>query len=150
LNRQFIEQIIATEETEAIQYYSVLASNLNVKTGINDRQYNVINIQKAIILDIEKIRTFRYDLSFIAANKNFTFGGLFDVNTFVCIAMKEDFKSIVPKLDDHIMSRNIKYEVKSKRTIENAYEFVVNVADSASKEKFAFAQTRIELKGRTL
>lgn len=48
------------------------------KTGKTVQPTKVIEILRAPILPASQQRKFDYDLSFIAANKNFTYGGFFD------------------------------------------------------------------------
>jgi hypothetical protein len=52
----------------------------NVKTGDIVVDYEEILIKKMIFLPRRNISDFVYDLSYIAASKNFTYGGYFDTN----------------------------------------------------------------------
>ena len=52
----------------------------NVRTGQIIVDYEEIHIRRAPLLPRRNISDFVYDLSFIAANKNFTYGGYFDTN----------------------------------------------------------------------
>ena len=58
-------------------YYPQTITN-DVETGEMAVTPIVISIKRAIVLDAKTARDFVYDLSFVAANKNFTYGGHFD------------------------------------------------------------------------
>ena len=53
----------------------------NYATGAITNSVDTLTVKKAILLPRRMQRQFDYDLSFIAANKNFTYGGLYDSNT---------------------------------------------------------------------
>lgn len=135
-------------ESSKIQFYQVIVNNMDLATGKPDRQYKVIAIRKAFVMSLSNVRSFKYDLSFIAANKNFTFGGMYDVNTFIGAIKVKDLKGIVPTLNDHIICDNQKYEIKKvTRVEESCYELILTVAESVSNQKFACASTKIEFRG---
>lgn len=51
---------------------------LNVSTGLQGADLVKCNIRRAVPLPANALRSFAYDLSFIAANRNFTYGGFYD------------------------------------------------------------------------
>lgn len=57
-----------------------LTSAYDVTTGETSITYRALPIKRVIRLPRRQISDFVYDLSFIAANKNFTYGGYFDTN----------------------------------------------------------------------
>ncbi len=57
----------------------------NLKTGKATQKTIMIEVNRAAILPANQKRDFDYDLSFIAANKNFTYGGFFDKIDMVII-----------------------------------------------------------------
>jgi len=54
------------------------AATTNYATGVITDSSSSTAIKKAILLPRKTTRQFDYDLSFIAANKNFTYGGMYD------------------------------------------------------------------------
>jgi len=75
-------------------------SNISdIQTGEITRTYSDYNIIRAIVLPKNIKRDFSYDLSFIAANKNFTYGGFYDVNTRIVMIERKDLKVSGVKLD---------------------------------------------------
>lgn len=59
----------------------VESTSVNISTGVKTKTQTPYVIKKAIVLPTDWHRKFAYDLSFVAANKNFTYGGFFDVAT---------------------------------------------------------------------
>jgi hypothetical protein len=51
---------------------------VDISTGLKNRSVTDYQVKKAILLPTDWKRKFAYDLSFVAANKNFTYGGFFD------------------------------------------------------------------------
>ena len=70
----------------------VRLSNLqdNLQTGKMSQDKQEITIKRAIVGPALALRDFVYDLSFIAANKNFTYGGFFDTDTSIMILDTKD------------------------------------------------------------
>lgn len=76
-----------------IYFYRQASITQNVKTGVIDRVQTKYSVNKAIILPSKMTRDFTYDLSFIAANKNFTYGALFDPEQRTIIVDARDLAS---------------------------------------------------------
>ena len=51
------------------------------ETGVVNIQYDIVKIKKAIVLPVKAIPSFVYGLSFAAANRNFSYGGIYGVHT---------------------------------------------------------------------
>jgi hypothetical protein len=84
-----------------------------VTTGAITMDERVIKVKRAIILDAKISRDFIYDLSFIAANKNFTYGGLFDTSSRTIIIDGIDLpRDYVPTLNDRCVHNGERYQFK--------------------------------------
>lgn len=84
----------------------------NVRTGEIDRTYKTYKVRRAPVLPSTLKRHFVYDLSFIAANRNFTAGGHFDESLRDIIIDSKDLpKDVVIDLDWHVQFRNKRWEV---------------------------------------
>lgn len=93
----------------------------SVTTGTITVDERVIKIRRAIILDSKSKRDFIYDLSFVAANKNFTMGGLFDTATRLVIIDGGDLpRDYTPTMNDRCMVEGQRYQIKSVNpTVQN-------------------------------
>jgi len=55
---------------------------------------------------------FEYDLSFLAANKNFTYGGIFEVGDRVAVLSAYDFANgFLPTTDDYVVCQGKRFTV---------------------------------------
>ena len=105
----------------------------NVTTGKIDKVSVDTNIRRAIVLPIREIRKFIYDISYLAANKNFTYGGFFDVNDRVIIIDKKDLL-LTPTLNDHVIVDGLLYKLKTFTTTEGYAGYVLVVETISSEE----------------
>lgn len=85
----------------------------NVTTGAIAADERLIKVKRVVIIDSKISRDFVYDLSFIAANKNFTYGGLFDTSKRIMVIDGIDLpRDYVPTLNDRCVHFNQRYQFK--------------------------------------
>lgn len=63
-----------------VEWYQLIETSMDVTTGILDTDYKVVKIRKGVLLPKKSNRGFKYSLSYLAANKNFVYGGYFDTD----------------------------------------------------------------------
>jgi len=98
----------------SITVCSPIVNDTDLRTGVIERKYRKIKIRRAIVLPANATRDFVYDLSYIAANKNFTYGGYFDVEGRIIIIDNKDMpKDFSLSKNDHIEFNDDQYELKS-------------------------------------
>lgn len=98
-------------------------STSDVTTGKMTRAYDVHRINKAVILPIDTLKTFIYDLTYVAANKNFTYGAYFDKSSSFVIIDPIDLPlglEIAESIDQIIVG-TVKYEVAKSERFEAAW-----------------------------
>lgn len=62
-----------------------------------------ITIRRAVVLPNRKIKDFVYDLSFVAANKNFSYGGFFDKGVRNILIDAKDLRGLTVALNDAVI-----------------------------------------------
>jgi len=82
-------------------------------TGVQDVNYINYKISRAIVLPTKEAKKFAYDLSFIAANKNFTYGGIFEQNDVWIIILKRDLPEADITCDDQVVIGTQRYSIGS-------------------------------------
>jgi len=93
---------------------------VDFKTGSLSRVFTTTNIRRAVVLETRQIRDFEYDLSFIAANKNFTIGGFFDIaERLVILEIKDLPTGFKADINDHVYIGNRRYEIKEFNDLED-------------------------------
>lgn len=97
----------------------------DLKTGEVTRDPEVLTIRRAPVLPAREIKRFAYDLSYIAANKNFTYGALYTTKTRAVIIEKRDLpKGFAASTDDTISFEGQTYEIKEFHPAENNQSFL--------------------------
>lgn len=80
--------------------YKMTISAPNLLTGLKATVRHRYKVRRMIILPITIQNKFEYDLSFIAANKNFTVGGFFEAGDRIIIIDAKDLPQ------DHLLTTN--------------------------------------------
>ena len=105
------------------------------KTGVTQKSFVSHSIRRGILLPVTLTPSFIYDLSFIAANKNFTYGGLFGVGSRVVILDGSDVPSTFTiKEDTQLIIAKAVYSVKNVNTLVNKIGFLLTVTTLSNLE----------------
>jgi hypothetical protein len=96
-----------------IDVKQVIGRTRDTRTGKYTTTYTTLKIRKAVILPVIEARSFSYHLAYIAANRNFTYGGLFDDRRRSVFVYKKDIpKDVEIKLDDRVVVNGEHFDVK--------------------------------------
>jgi len=100
----------------------------DVRTGEVDRQEEVINVKRAIVMTPKVARQFSYDLSFIAANKNFTYGGFYDASDRVLLLDAKDLpKDYFPDINHRCVYDHQRYEFSQLLPVTGNYAYMIHL-----------------------
>lgn len=111
-----------------VDLYRPITSSTDLQTGALSRGFQVVTIHQAPVLPATLDRTFVYDLAYIAASKNFTEGAFFDrKQRFVILDAQLLPKAFEPNLDDFIVFKTQRYEIKEVQFIEEFAAFRLRV-----------------------
>jgi hypothetical protein len=107
--------------------YKMRVSLTYVNSSIRDYSTGVVNETRqsltvdAVVLDSLAKRDFVQDLAYIAAGKNFTSGGRFDVEVTAILVNKNQVSTFNPMLTKYFVLNGKRYNVYRVTTIENSY-----------------------------
>ena len=118
-----------------IQIKKTLDKTYNLETGAKTADYLTIIIKRAIVLPQKYIQDFVYDLSFIAANKNFTYGGLFDKNTRYVIISLRALGDIAIDKECHCMIEGLKYAIAEMVKLEDGKSLLMRCVNVGNTEE---------------
>ena len=123
-----------------LDYYQVTPGSVNVETGVvEDDTVTLTEIKRGISFEVTVGQKFEYDLGFVAANKNFTYGGLFEVGDRVIIIDESDLPS------DFQVQENDYFVVSGDRyNIERHFD-----ADAKAGYIFATRRTQGVIRSKT-
>ena len=107
----------------------------NSETGKIERDYRTIVVNHGIVLPRRMSRDFAYDLSFIAANKNFTYGAHYDQNDRDVIIEAKDIPSdLVITNDDYMLIADKQYRVREVMEPDDDTFFVIKLRRVTGQE----------------
>ena len=113
--------------------YHPTTTTRNLQTGKTVRNFTITKIKKVVVAPQRVFISFQYDLAYIAANKNFTYGGLYDLSSRTIIVDRRDLPtgySPTNNSDEFILEEG-RYVVKEFTIIED-------------KDVILFAVSRVE------
>lgn len=101
----------------------------------------------AIFLPGNLDRRFVYDLSFIATNKNFTYGALFDTASRKILVRQKELNGWVPAIDDAILFDGKRWNLKQivKFEYDVGYLLVGQEVEGAVKQALYLGKARDRL-----
>jgi len=110
-----------------IRLYKIIDVTLDLEAGTKTRRVRCKSILRAVFVTARLFRSFVYDLSYIAVNKNFVSGGFFDANDRVILIDWQDTRDFEVELDDYIIYDDKHYLVTGVRVFENDAGYLVKV-----------------------
>jgi hypothetical protein len=100
---------------QPVAIYRVTQATPNFSTGaITPAARTKYDIKRAIVLPLRVNQKFEYDLGFVAANKNFTYGGLFQIGDREVIIDAADLPNdfMLDKENDYIVYDNRRFNIQ--------------------------------------
>lgn len=96
----------------SLKFKRQISREVDFDTGKMVTEYETVPVLKAVVLPIMEARTFSYPLAYIAANRNFTYGALFDKReTSVIIDRKDLPKDYEININDRVVYGGSYYEI---------------------------------------
>jgi hypothetical protein len=118
----------------SVRIFDPLTFVVDHRTGRETVDYTDYPIKRGILLPIDWSRKFHYDLSYIAANKNFTYGGFSDEGLRTIIIARKDLPSTVDvNMDDQLAFDNRKYTIRNIAMTEKEKGYLFTVKQLTSE-----------------
>jgi len=129
VNRELVNAIYQLKRRygfKATLYFRT--SSVDLTTGVNSETATPTIVRRAICLPSEWARKFAYDLSFVAANKNFTYGGFFDVNERTILIDARDLpKGFEITNDYEIVIKTMRYHMVKVEHVDEDRLWILQV-----------------------
>lgn len=122
-NLQFIDSDIYDLKREygfPIDFYRINSSTVNRETGEKTVTRTVYHINLAVVLSVDTRRKFAYDIAYLAANKNFTYGAMYDQKIRSFLIDSKDL-NLVPNNSDYIIYDLKRYDILSVNDYKNCF-----------------------------
>jgi len=118
----------------SVDIYEVIGNTCDYETGDMSREYNIWTVKKAIFLPEDIDRKKSYDLTFLAANKNFQMGGLYEVGMRRMILDRADLPTnFEMRLHYHIIYGTNRYEIVEMQDFEEDRCYVLTLRDTKAR-----------------
>ena len=135
----------------SLRLRNLIDASSNKKTGVITRHYSTLEIRRGILLPTMMTPSFIYDLSFIAANKNFTYGGLFGSRTRLIIIDGKDVpSSFTIKEDTQVLLDDQVFLTKKVEKLVNGLGYLLTVSSLSNAEESEFFSGKIQLSPEVL
>lgn len=96
-------------------------------TGQRTVQRDIVQIRKAVDLPAETARKFWYDMAYIKANTNFTYGGEVDVKSRQIVLDARDLKKREVTERDFIIMGHERYEIAKVYDLEHRLGYLLSL-----------------------
>ncbi len=127
---RFIRKVLYTLKREYgfdITFHKMTGQTLDLEDGTSTQTFEIKRIKRAIVLPDSKRDTFEYDLAFIAAAKNFTYGGSYTTSLRRIIIDRQDLGDYTIELRDYIIWNEKRWEVAKIDSYELETGFIVQI-----------------------
>lgn len=124
-------------------YVQILSSDLNDRTGDREISRSVFRIP-AVLLPQSTVRKFIQDIGYLAADKNFTYGGLNDFNKLTLLIDKNDLpEGFNENLNGYVNYGHKRFEMVK---IDNLFEiaFLLTSQGVEGANPYAVISRRVE------
>ncbi len=139
-NVQFIRDILYKMKQDygvPVKYGILEKNSIDPLTGLNTVSKRVYAIKKAILLPTKLSRKFAQDIAYLAANKNFTYGALFDEKISIYMIDARDLpKSLVLNMDNFLFSKHERYVIKTAEILEHDCGWLLTVETHVGANPF--------------
>lgn len=98
----------------------------NYTTGVETKTAATVSGVKAIVVQASSAKKFAYDIAFLAANTNFTYGGLFNRVSYVVILLKSDYSGALTN-ESIITFGSSNYQVEGFIELNDLSGYIINM-----------------------
>lgn len=107
----------------------------DVTTGKQTQVFTSHAIRRAIVMPYSRARDFIYDLTFVAANKNFTYGAFFDRASTAVIIDKADIPDLTIQPEDDLVIDEVRYQIVNTDETEGNTAYLLKVKALRAADK---------------
>lgn len=111
---------------QILDLYKTTGDNTDPGTGLYTSTMSKLTL-KVVLLPNKKLRAFSYDLAFIAANKNFTYGGFYDTNARDVIIDRRDLGNFPVDLNCYAIFDKKAWRPKQLAEIDQAEAIILKL-----------------------
>ena len=109
---------------EVVDFVRIVSSTVDRETGDKTVVKAGLRVNRCIVLNSYELRKFVYDLSFIATNKNFTYGGFFDQTQrdFIVDAVDINYE---PAQGQYLVYDGVRFDIHQVQRFEGRTGYLI-------------------------
>lgn len=108
--------------------YRNTSAAVDNSTGVTIVQRSVVRCRRVIRLPDNRSRQFAYDIAFLAANKNFTYGGTWDTGKRSFVVLASELVGFVPTIGDWVVHDSKRWDVKKVEELDYKQGYLLETA----------------------
>lgn len=133
------------EAGQAIVLYKVASMANDVRTGKSVITYTVIPVKRAIMLPRELNHRYSYDLTFLAANKNFQYGATYDAGDRAMILDGRDLPNQTLDLQWHYIYQHKRFDLKKVEYYDFNLALYITATETECQLPFEYHDMNVEV-----
>ncbi len=144
---RFIRRVLYSLKKEYgfdITFHKMTGQILDTELGTSEQTFKIKRVKRAIVLPASKQATFEYDLAFIAAAKNFTYGGSYQTSLRKIIVDKQDLGDYEIENNDYIIWNEKRWEVAKISSFELETGFIVHIRQVDGTVRYKITEMDLE------
>lgn len=102
-------------------------TDVQLETGETQTSIQRYVIKHLVVTSPKTITKFEYDIGFLAANKNFTYGGFYEPDDLVAVIAYSDLPRSDITMKDYFFINNRRYNVQRFQIIQNGVGWIVHL-----------------------
>lgn len=127
-----------------VTFCKIEDEDLDLETGKRSPTISYIKIRKAIVLPATLQQKFEYDLAFIAANRNFTYGGFYNTSLKRIIVDARDLGSFVFEIGNYFIYEEKRWEIAQIKEFDFQTAFDIIGREVKGTPRYMVEDFRIE------
>lgn len=135
-NPRFIKHVLYALKRkfgQEIEFIFKVTSTADSRTGKITVTKDSFNIRRGILLPSQLEKEFTYNLTFIASNKNFTYGGLYDTTERRVILSENDLPNqFTPEIGQTLIFESRRWDIKKVQEFQIGRGFFLIVKQVTS------------------
>lgn len=117
---------------QTISIRQITSVTNDYKTGVVSKTQTITTIKRAIVLPLQDDRIFNYGLTYVAANKNFSYGGYYDSQSRTVIIDRSDITFGITN-DFRMRIKGLEYGVNKIQSTEDDVAYILHVSRVAAE-----------------
>jgi hypothetical protein len=146
-NTNFIKSILYNLQNEygnKATFIKIISEQTNSLTGQRTVTRDILQLKKVVNLPEDVAKKYWYDMAFLKANTNFTYGGEVDVKVRQVIIVKKDLKGREITLQDFLIIDRLRYHITKIYDLEHDLGYLVQLKATKGPDPYTVIEEFVQ------